>query len=94
VVGPQPELGQQRPAVRRQQPDTGVNASSSGSPPTNSALAWSISPTTTPGPSDAVPSSRAIRPSIAASSVDLPEPFAPVIATRSAQSICSRPARG
>jgi hypothetical protein len=65
-----------------------VNASSSGSSPRNSALAWSISPTTTPGPSDALPSSRAIRPSIAASSVDLPEPFTPVIATRSAQSIC------
>ncbi len=65
-----------------------MNASSSGSSPRNSPLAWSISPTTTPGPSDAVPSSRVIRPSIAASSVDLPEPFAPVIATRSAQSIC------
>ncbi len=69
-------------------PDTVLNASSSGSSPRNSALAWSISPTTTPGPSDALPSSGTIRPSIAASSVDLPEPFAPVIATRSAQSIC------
>ena len=51
--------------------------------------AWSISPTTTPGPSAA----RARRPAAAAraarrAACDLPEPFGPVIATRSAQSIC------
>ena len=39
-----------------------------------------------PGPSAAVPASSGIRPSSACSRVDLPEPLAPVMATRSAQS--------
>ena len=64
------------------------NAAISGCSPTNRPRAWSTSPTTTPGPSAAAPESSGSRPSIAASSVDLPEPLAPVIATRSAQSIC------
>ena len=75
---PQPELRQQRAhvgrrAVRHRRRRT---RRSSGSSPRNSPRAWSTSPTTTPGPSAAVPASerragRAAR----ASSVDLPEPF-------------------
>ncbi|QFZ17115.1 hypothetical protein EKG83_06225 [Saccharothrix syringae] len=62
------------------------NASTRASSPRNSPRAWSTSPTTTPEPSDAEPDSGATRPSSAASRVDLPAPFAPVMAIRSAQS--------
>src|SRR5690242_8492088 len=64
------------------------NASTSGAGPVNSPRAWSISPTTTPGPRYAEPADSGRRPSRAPSSVDLPAPLAPVIATRSAQSTC------
>ena len=63
-------------------------ASINCSGPKNRPRAWSISPIRTAGPRDAVPSSSGTRPSSAASSVDLPEPFAPVIASRSPQSTC------
>ena len=65
------------------------NASISGSSPTNSAARLVDLADHHAGPERrACPRPAAIRPSSAASSVDLPEPLAPVIATRSAQSIC------
>ena len=63
-------------------------ASISCSGPKKRPRAWSISPIRTAGPRDAVPSSSGTRPSSAPSRVDLPEPLAPVIATRSPQSTC------
>jgi hypothetical protein len=47
------------------------------------ARAWSISPTTTPARARRCPTVGATRPSSSASSVLLPPPFGPVIATRS-----------
>ena len=88
VRGPQTELGEQRT-------DLGARATSAPAPRRprpavrrrgTAPRAWSTSPTTTPGPSDTDPAASSARPSSAASSVDLPDPLAPVIATRSAQS--------
>ena len=59
-------------------------ASSSGVAPSRSRRAWSTSPITTPGPSRCRPAASGTRPSRASSRVDLPAPFGPTMAMRSA----------
>jgi hypothetical protein len=64
-------------------PAVSANIRARGSGESNSSLAWSTSPTTTPLPRLARPEPGVRRPRIAASSVVLPDPFAPVSTTRS-----------
>ncbi len=64
-----------------------MNASSSDSAPAKPARAWSISPTTTPGPVHRSPAANGKRPSSARSNVVFPLPLGPTIATRSPQPI-------
>ena len=84
VLGAQPELGEQRARLRSEQPGRGEErveqrARRRRTPP----RAWSISPTTTPGPMYRSPDASGRRPSSARSSVVLPEPLGPTMATRS-----------
>ena len=57
--------------------------SSRSAPDANSPRSWSSRPSTTPGPTQRVPCSSGVTPSIASSSVVLPLPFGPVTARRS-----------
>ena len=98
VVGAQPELGEQGADVGRRPvaaPAAAERLAAAARSPRNSAAGL-----VDLADDDARARARrcrrraAIRPSSAASRVDLPAPLAPVIATRSAQSICRSPGRG
>ena len=83
VLRAEPELREERRASPTVSPVAATKASSSGVDRRRRARAWSSSPTMTPGPSHRSPASSGRRPSSGASSVVLPLPFAPTIATRS-----------
>src|SRR6202020_377166 len=78
-------LGRRQPARRGDLRQLKALSASARSFP---AHATSTSPTEIPDPSDAEPDESGTRPSSAPISVDLPAPFGPVTATRSAQFTC------